>query len=83
MSFIHLSSLSYLTFGCKPDRHGIFYNAITGLKAEGYKVDAIEPQGAIYLSMKLDILGARTKDNKIINTVDDILSYLVSERKPY
>jgi aspartate aminotransferase len=33
------------------------YDGFIGLKAEGYPVDCIQPQGAIYLSLRLDIVG--------------------------
>lgn len=62
-------------------RLNIFYTAIQKLKKSGYKVDAIEPQGAIYLSIKLDLIGAKTKDNKTLETVDDILAYLLEDAK--
>ena len=62
-------------------RLNIFYRAIQEIKDLGYKVDAIEPQGAIYLSVKLDLIGAKTKDGKTLNTTDDIQSYLLDEAK--
>jgi len=63
------------------DRLNIFYITIQKLKNAGYKVDAIEPQGALYLSIKLDIIGAKTKDNKTLANVEDILEYLLEEAK--
>ncbi|MBU0744424.1 MAG: aminotransferase class I/II-fold pyridoxal phosphate-dependent enzyme [Gammaproteobacteria bacterium] len=63
------------------ERLNIFYDTIQNLKRAGYKVDAIEPQGAIYLSIKLDIIGTKTKDNKTLATVEDILEYLLDEAK--
>ncbi len=62
-------------------RLNIFYTVIQELKTQGYKVDAIEPQGAIYLSIKFDLIGAKTQSNKTLKTVDDILNYLLDETK--
>ncbi|CAL7964245.1 Aminotran_1_2 domain-containing protein [Gammaproteobacteria bacterium] len=62
-------------------RLNIFYTTIQELKIAGYKVDAIKPQGAIYLSIKLDLIGAKTEGNKTLETVDDILAYLLDDAK--
>ncbi|HBS51808.1 MAG TPA: aminotransferase [Coxiellaceae bacterium] len=62
-------------------RLNIFYAAIQKLKAAGYNIDAIEPQGAIYLSVKIDLIGAKTKNSKILKTVDDISTYLLEDAK--
>jgi len=62
-------------------RLNIFYTAIQELKTAGYNVDAIKPQGAIYLSIKLDLIGTKTESNKILETVDDILAYLLDDAK--
>jgi len=62
-------------------RLNIFYTAIQKLKKSGYRVDAIEPQGAIYLSIKLDLIGAKTEDKKTLETVDDVLAYLLEDAK--
>lgn len=62
-------------------RLNIFYTTIQKLKNSGYKVDAIKPQGAIYLSIKLDLIGTKTEDNKTLETPDDILTYLLEDAK--
>jgi aspartate aminotransferase len=63
------------------NRLNVFYIAVQELKAAGYKVDAIKPQGAIYLSIKLDLIGAKTANGKVLETVDDILAYLLEDAK--
>ena len=62
-------------------RLNIFYIAIQKLKKSGHKVDAIKPQGAMYLSVKLDLLGTKTQANKTLITIDDLLAYLLEDAK--
>ncbi len=60
-------------------RLNIFYEGITSLKKEGFNVDAIPPQGALYLTVKLDLIGMKTKDGKTLETVDDVLGYVLED----
>jgi aspartate aminotransferase len=53
--------------------------SVESLHAKGYDVEAIAPQGAIYLSMRIDIRGRRTPDGKRIETDEDIREYLLHE----
>jgi aspartate aminotransferase len=41
------------------DRLDALYDGFMSLKAEGYPVDCIAPQGAIYLSLRLDLIGRK------------------------
>ncbi|WP_242926077.1 pyridoxal phosphate-dependent aminotransferase [Pontibacter vulgaris] len=59
----------------------ILYNGFKALKEEGYAVDAIEPMGAIYLSVKLDLAGKTTPDGTILQTSQDITFYVLHEAK--
>lgn len=58
-------------------RLNIFYKEMQELKTLGYKVDATMPQGAIYLTIKLDLVGTKTRSGKMLNTVEDISVYLL------
>jgi len=49
------------------------------LKNEGYLVDAIEPMGAIYLTLKLDYAGKTCIDGTVLKNSTDINSYLIKE----
>jgi aspartate aminotransferase len=51
------------------------------LKAEGFKVDSIEPMGAIYLTVKVDYAGKTTPDGDLLKTATDINFYLIKEAK--
>jgi aspartate aminotransferase len=58
-----------------------FYKGFSDLKAEGFKVDAIAPQAAIYLTVKFDLHGMKKADGKVLETTKDITSYLLNEAK--
>jgi len=51
------------------------------LKAEGFKVDSIEPMGAIYLTVKVDYTGKTTPDGDLLKNSTDINFYLIKEAK--
>jgi aspartate aminotransferase len=51
------------------------------LKAEGFRVDSIEPMGAIYLTVKVDYAGKTTPDGDLLKTATDINFYLIKEAK--
>jgi aspartate aminotransferase len=57
------------------------YNGLQQLKNEGYKVDAIAPQGAIYLTVQFNFTGKRTAEGKILEKQADITAYLLDEAK--
>jgi aspartate aminotransferase len=58
-----------------------FYKGFQELKAAGYKVDAITPQAAIYLTVQFSLHGQKTADGKTLATTSDITKYLLDEAK--
>lgn len=58
-----------------------FYKGFQELKNEGYKIDAIPPQAAIYLTIKFDLHGMKTSEGKILATTKDITKYILDEAK--
>ncbi|MBL7910592.1 MAG: aminotransferase class I/II-fold pyridoxal phosphate-dependent enzyme [Bacteroidia bacterium] len=58
-----------------------FYKGVQELKAAGYKVDAITPQAAIYLTVQFSLHGQKTADGKTLATTSDITKYLLDEAK--
>lgn len=58
-----------------------FYKGIISLKNNGFPIDAIPPQAAIYLTVKFDLVGMKTESGKILNDANDILYYLIEEAK--
>ncbi|MCO6500847.1 MAG: aminotransferase class I/II-fold pyridoxal phosphate-dependent enzyme [Vicingus serpentipes] len=57
------------------------YKGIINLKNEGYDIDAIAPQAAIYLTVKFDLVGKKTASGKALNTTADVTQYLLDEAK--
>lgn len=47
------------------------------LQKEGFPVDAIVPQAAIYLTVKIDLRGRSLPDGKILETQADVTTYLL------
>jgi aspartate aminotransferase len=51
------------------------------LKAKGYSVDSVTPQAAIYLTIKIDLVGKTTTEGNILATQSDVTSYILGEAK--
>ncbi|MBB6499458.1 pyridoxal phosphate-dependent aminotransferase [Pedobacter cryoconitis] len=61
------------------DSLNALYKGFSGLKNEGFAVDAIEPMGAIYLTLKIDYIGKTTADGDLLKDSTDVNSYLIKE----
>lgn len=57
------------------------YDGLITLKNEGYDVDAVAPQAAIYLTVKFNLTGKKTKNGKELKSQEDVTEYLLSEAK--
>jgi aspartate aminotransferase len=57
------------------------YEELIKLKDEGLPVDAIAPEGAIYLTIKIDLAGKKTDDGRMLNNQEDVTEYLLNEAK--
>lgn len=55
-----------------------FYKGMQDLKSQGYPVDAIAPQAAIYLTVKFDLAGKSFKGNKL-ETMKDVTAFLLNK----
>jgi aspartate aminotransferase len=51
------------------------------LKAEGFSVDVIAPQAAIYLTIKIDYAGKQTAAGKALENQADVTAYILDEAK--
>ena len=57
------------------------YEGFQCLCKEGHNVDAIAPQAAIYLTIKVDLTGKQTTDGKVLNNQSDVTAYLLNEAR--
>ncbi|MEO6489550.1 MAG: pyridoxal phosphate-dependent aminotransferase [Ferruginibacter sp.] len=57
------------------------YEGFQQLKQEGFAVDAIIPQAAIYLTVQVNLVGKTTAGGKLLNEQADVTEYLLDEAK--
>lgn len=57
------------------------YEGFIGLKTKGFSVDSVAPQAAIYLTIKIDLVGKTTADGTKLVTQMDVTSYILAEAK--
>jgi len=58
-----------------------FHDGFQQLRAEGFPVDSIAPEAAIYLTIQLALHGKQTPDGAILSTTPDITSFILREAK--
>jgi aspartate aminotransferase len=63
------------------ERLTLIYKGFMSLKKQGLPVDAIAPEAAIYLTIKIDLAGKKTADGKILETQNDVTAYILNEAK--
>lgn len=54
------------------------YDGFSQLKQEGYPVDAIAPEAAIYLTIKMDLVGKTTPEGKKIAGQSEVTDYILN-----
>jgi len=54
------------------------YDGFTQLKNEGLAVDAIAPEAAIYLTIKIDLVGKKTADGKVLADQSEVTAYVLN-----
>lgn len=57
------------------------YTGIVSLGNQGFPVKAIEPMGAIYLSVRFSLMGSLTAEGTIMTSNEDIRRYLLREAR--
>jgi aspartate aminotransferase len=57
------------------------YQGFLALKAEGYRVDSVQPMGAIYLTIKIDYIGKTTPEGEVLKDSAAVNFYLIKEAK--
>ncbi len=63
------------------DRLNAFYDGFNRLAQMGFPVGVIEPQGAIYLTVKFDLVGRKTESGEELRSMADVTSFIVREAK--
>lgn len=58
-----------------------FFNGVMQLKEEGFNVDAIPPQAAIYLTVKFDLIGKKTPSGRTLETIEQVCAHILNEAK--
>lgn len=58
-----------------------FYHGLIALKNKGFDVDCIEPQAAIYLTIKINVIGKKTADGVMLQTQSQVTDYLLNNAK--
>nr|WP_199080738.1 aminotransferase class I/II-fold pyridoxal phosphate-dependent enzyme [Pedobacter sp. ASV19] len=61
------------------DSLNALYEGFNALKNEGFQVDAVEPMGAIYLTIKIDYIGKTTPEGHLLKDSADVNFYLIRE----
>jgi aspartate aminotransferase len=56
------------------------YRGVSEMKAKGLPIDAIEPEAAIYMTIKLDLKGRRA-GNRLLTTQQEVTTYLLDEAR--
>ncbi|MGZ8552221.1 MAG: pyridoxal phosphate-dependent aminotransferase [Chitinophagaceae bacterium] len=57
------------------------YDGFVVLRNEGLPVDAIAPEAAIYLTIKIDLAGKKTTEGKLLENQNDVTGYILNEAK--
>jgi aspartate aminotransferase len=57
------------------------YDGFMSLKKEGLPVDAIAPEAAIYLTIKIDAAGKKTAEGNILKDQGEVTAYLLNEAR--
>ncbi len=60
------------------ERLRLIHKGFIQLKEEGLAVDAIAPEAAIYLTIKIDLVGKTTAEGKLLGTQSDVTAYLLN-----
>ena len=57
------------------------YDGLQQLKQEGFQVDAITPQAAIYLTIRVNLVGKTTANGNLLEKQTDVTDYLLNEAR--
>ena len=57
------------------------YAGFQQLKNEGFSVDAVAPQAAIYLTIQINLAGKKSTEGKVLERQSDVTDYILNEAK--
>lgn len=60
-------------------RLNLLHDGFQKLKTEGFPVDSIDPAGAIYMTVKFDLVGMSDKSGNSINTAQETTRFLLDD----
>jgi aspartate aminotransferase len=63
------------------ERLHTIHNGFIALKEKGYSVDSVTPQAAIYLTIKIDLVGKTPAEGNVLAAQSDVTSYILGEAK--
>jgi aspartate aminotransferase len=63
------------------ERVNALYDGFIAMREEGFPVDAIPAQGAMYLTVKIDLQGRTLPDGTTLKDAEDVTLYLIREAK--
>jgi aspartate aminotransferase len=59
------------------ERLNKIYKGLIQLKNEGFDVDSVAPEAAIYLTIKINLVGKKLPDGATINNQSEVTSYIL------
>ncbi len=63
------------------ERVNKLFNGFSALREVGYPVDAIQAEGAMYLTVKIDLVGKTTSDGELLQDAQDVTMFLIKKAK--
>lgn len=57
------------------------YDGFMQMKTAGLPVDSIKPEASIYLSIRMDLVGKTTQNGTLLDSVDQVQEFLLTEAK--
>jgi aspartate aminotransferase len=61
------------------ERLSVIYKELINLKMEGLTIDAVAPEAAIYLTIKIDLVGKKLVDGSGFESQSDVTSFILRE----
>jgi aspartate aminotransferase len=67
--------------GAIEERLRRIYAGIIQLKKEGFSINAVAPQAAIYLTVQINLTGKKTAEGKVLENQSEVTAYILDEAK--